>query len=74
MTKTVMDLNKGESGYIFSFENPFFTCKFYTLGIMPQTTIEMVRKSPFGHAFYVKIGDSIVALRKEEAKSILIKI
>ena len=71
--KSLLDLKKGETGYIISFENPIFTCKFYTLGIMPQTVIEMVRRSPFGGAYYVKIGNSIVGLRKKEAKSILIK-
>lgn len=70
---TVLDLKKGEIGFISSFENPVFTCKFYTLGIMPQSHIELVRLSPFGEAYYVKIGDSIVALRTEEAKSIVIK-
>lgn len=72
MNKSVIDLHKGEIGYISSFNNPIFTCKFYTLGIIPKTSIELVRLSPLGEAYYIKIEDSIIALRKEEAKSIII--
>ncbi len=71
--KSVLNLKKDELGHIDSFINPIYTCKFYNLGIMPQLTIELVRKSPLGGAYYIKVGDSIVALRKEEAESIIIK-
>jgi Fe2+ transport system protein FeoA len=34
----------------------------------------MVRQSPFGNAFYVKVDGVRMALRREEAASILLEI
>jgi Fe2+ transport system protein FeoA len=42
------------------------------MGVLPGAVIEMVRKSPFGDAFYIKVDGIRLALRNEEAQSILL--
>ena len=44
------------------------------MGLLPGTRIEMIRKSPFGNAYYVKADGVRFALREEEAASILLEV
>lgn len=71
--KTVKDLFVTEEAEIVGFDNHDFICRFYTLGIRINSKISLIRKVPFGGAFYVKVGDSLIALRKNEADSIIIQ-
>lgn len=71
--KTLDTLLPGESAYVTQLiENPF-TCKLMTLGIIPQSVVTMVRKAPFGGAFYIKLDNHQMAVRVEEAKSIFVE-
>jgi Fe2+ transport system protein FeoA len=45
-----------------------------SMGVLPGVQIEMVRKSPFGDAFYIKVDGVRLALRKEEAVMILLTV
>ncbi len=73
MSKTVLDLRIGEQGVIKALKEESMTCTLLTLGITPETTISLIRKSPLGSALCIRIGDTDVAIRKKEAQSIILK-
>ena len=47
--------------------------KLLDIGVRPGSRLSIVRKSPFGGCWYVKIDRHCVALRKAELACILIK-
>lgn len=42
------------------------------MGLLPGVSIILIRKSPFGGAYYIKAKNHYVALRSNEAKSVLL--
>ncbi len=71
--KSVLDLKKGEWAFIKSLDELDLTCRLMTMGVLPKAKVQMVRKSPFGGAIYLKINESGVAVRNEEAKHIILE-
>lgn len=63
----------GQKGKVILIKNGVLACKILTQGIMPEKNIHMIRKSPFGDAFYVKIENFQIGLRKEEADQIIVE-
>ena len=45
--------------------------KLVSMGILPGMTMKIVRISPFGRSFYIKVGNQIVAMRKDEYDQIV---
>jgi len=43
------------------------------MGIMPGSSIRMIRKAPFGGGCYIKVDNLLIALRESEALSIILK-
>ena len=72
--RTVPDLKVHESARALSFEDPALAGKLTAMGVLPGTLIEMVRTAPFGKAFYIKADGIRLALREEEAASILLEV
>jgi Fe2+ transport system protein FeoA len=44
------------------------------MGVLPGSSIEMIREAPFGFAYYVKVNGVRIALREEEAANILLEV
>jgi ferrous iron transport protein A len=63
----------GEAGIVHKIIEGSFTCKLLSLGILPKTKILMVRKAPLGDAFYIKLENHQLAVRKSEAETIYIE-
>lgn len=72
--RSILDLNKNESAKALAFSNSELACKLTSMGVLPGARVEMVRKAPFGNAYYVKVDGIRLALREEEAASILLEI
>lgn len=72
--RTIPDLKTHESARALSFEDPALAGKLTAMGLLPGTLIEMVRRAPFGNAYYIKADGVRLALREEEAASILVEI
>ena len=72
--RTIPDLKLHESARTIAFANPELACKLTAMGVLPGTRIELVRHAPFGSAYYVKVDGIRMALREEEAASILLEI
>ncbi|MBL7825296.1 MAG: ferrous iron transport protein A [Saprospiraceae bacterium] len=72
--RSIPDLKTNESARALSFSDAALACKLTAMGVLPGARVEMVRQSPFGNAYYVKVDGVRLALRKEEADSILIEV
>jgi ferrous iron transport protein A len=72
--RTLKDLKTNESAKAISFEDQALACKLTAMGVLPGAMIEMIRTAPFGAAFYVKVDGIRLALREEEAASILLEV
>jgi len=66
------DLNIGEKSKISSFADTQIGSKLMTMGVLPGSLIELVRKTSAGQTFYVKVNGFGIALRKSEAANILL--
>jgi len=55
------------------FRNPQIASKLMAMGIMPGSSIRMIRKAPFGGGCYIKVDNLLIALRESEALSIILK-
>lgn len=47
--------------------------RFYDMGIYPNQTIEVIRRTPFGDPIIVEVGGSLIMLRSDEADLIVIR-
>lgn len=73
MDKTVLDLAIGEEAVVKDFKEASVACKLLTIGIVPQTRIVLIRKGPFGNALCLKLGETFIAVRKAEARAIILE-
>lgn len=46
--------------------------KLMSMGILPGSSVKILRKAPFGGGCYVKVDNMLIGLRKEEANSIIL--
>lgn len=63
----------GMTGVIDRFTNENLAGKLLDIGVRPGSRLSIVRKSPFGSCWYVKIDRHCLALRKQELACIMIK-
>ncbi len=72
--RTVPQLKAHECARALAFSDPALASKLTAMGILPGSSIEMIRTAPFGMAYYVKVNGVRVALREEEAANILLEV
>ncbi|MCB0528133.1 MAG: ferrous iron transport protein A [Saprospiraceae bacterium] len=72
--RTIFDLNLNESALAIAVTDPALAGKLTAMGVLPGTLIELVRPAPFGKAYYIKVDGVRLALREEEAASILLDV
>ena len=66
-------LELGTRRVIAEYTDSFIAGKLISMGILPGSEVEIVRRSLFGNSIYAKIELSLVALRKEEAACIVLR-
>ena len=67
-----MKMEVGQYYRIKNFSDEEIAGKLLIMGFLPETEILLVRKSPFGLAFYFDVNGNKIALRKEEVDAIII--
>lgn len=68
------ELNVGNTGIVkMLLNNGLSRRRLLDLGIIPDTSISVERKSPSGNPIAYKIRGSVIALRNEEAKYIIVE-
>ena len=71
---TLKDLKPGESGIVASIgEKGPIRRRLMDMGVTPGATIEVVKVAPLGDPIEVNIRGYELSLRKDEAKSIVLK-
>ena len=46
--------------------------KFLNVGILPESKIEFIRKSPLGGTYFLKVDGNIIALRNSEVEALIV--
>jgi ferrous iron transport protein A len=62
----------GEEAMIVRFEDEKVAGKLISMGMMPGSSFQMIRKAPFGGGYYVKIDGVNMALRASEVSKIIV--
>lgn len=70
--RNITNLQLGEEATISEFSNGHVASKLMAMGLLPGAGISLIRKSPFGGAYYVKAKNHYVALRSNEAENVLL--
>ncbi len=71
--KTISALKRGAVGFINKFTDDEVAQKLMSMGILPGTRIELVRRAPLGGGCYIKADNLLVALRTEEAARVILR-
>lgn len=66
-------ISAGLTTTVAGFTNDRLASKLMAMGILPGSTLKLVRKAPFGGAWYVAVDQQFIALRRQEAAAILVK-
>ena len=72
--RNITQLQVGENAIIGEFTNGFVACKLMAMGLLPGSAILLVRKAPFGGAYYIRAKNHYVALRSQEAENVLLNL
>lgn len=70
---TASELSTNRTGTIQRFTNEQLATKLLDIGIKPGARLRLIRKSPFGGSWYVKVDRQCVALRHEELNCIIVQ-
>jgi ferrous iron transport protein A len=72
--ENLAQLSSGQSAVITEVEANELGLKFLEMGCLPGEKLSLERIAPMGDPIAVKVGDSLISMRKEEASLIKIKL
>lgn len=72
--KLLSELKAKTKGSILGFTDELISSRLLTMGILPGSQIELIRKAPLRGGFYIKFDNQRIALRSIEAASILVAV
>jgi len=67
-------LTKGEIATIETIETDKLPLKLIEMGCLPGNEISLIQKAPFNDPLYLKIDESHLAIRKETAQHIFVRL
>ncbi|MDG1433789.1 MAG: FeoA family protein [Saprospiraceae bacterium] len=67
------DLKIGQKSIVQNFTNTQMGGKLMTMGMLPGSLVELVRKASAGKTFFIKVNGFGMAVRKNEAANILLE-
>ncbi|MDW8348614.1 MAG: FeoA family protein [Bacteroidia bacterium] len=67
------ELKVGEKGCILQITNPQIHFYLLNMGCMPQTNLEVVNIAPLGDPIAIKVGNTVLSIRKRDAQCIQIQ-
>ncbi len=71
MTSAVTQLKEGNGGRITHFTNDRIAGKLMTMGVLPGSSLRVVRIAPFNGGYYLKVDGMNLVVRNDEAESIM---
>ena len=73
MVKTAWDLKRNEKGIVKGLTECELMPALAELGLVPGAKIMLIRRTVFGGPVYLRVNDNFLAMRKNEAKLILLE-
>jgi ferrous iron transport protein A len=73
VARTLADLKPGESGIIKGFLEPDLTPKLLEMGCLPGEQVKLLYPAPLGDPICIQVHGYDLAMRVNEAKSIIIE-
>ncbi|MES2794881.1 MAG: FeoA family protein [Bacteroidota bacterium] len=70
--KTLASLKIGEKGVVVGFTDELLSLKLLEMGVLPGLEFTISQLAPFGDPIAIKLSDYLLALRKDEAETVLI--
>jgi ferrous iron transport protein A len=67
------ELKIGECGYIYSINNNHIQLQLLNMGCIPKATFEVVNIAPLGDPIAIKVGNTVLSIRKGDAQHIQIE-
>ena len=67
-------LTKGAQAEIESIETDKLPLKLIEMGCLPGNTISLIQKAPFNDPLYFRVDESHLAIRRETAKHIFVRL
>ena len=71
---TLDQLVKGQEAEIEHIDTDQLPLKLIEMGCLPGISISLIQKAPFNDPLYLKIDESHLAIRKETAQHILVRL
>lgn len=71
--KLLSEAKPGVGEEVSHYTNDSIGGKLMSMGILPGSRVELVRRAPFGGGWYIKVDNLYLALRMEEASSVVLK-
>ena len=68
------ELKIGEQAEIVTIETDKLPLKLIEMGCLPGSAISLIQNAPFNDPLYIKIDESHLAIRKETAKDIFVRL
>jgi Fe2+ transport system protein FeoA len=65
--KSLSNLDAGERGTIRAFESDDPPARLLEMGLVPGTTVELVRRAPLGDPIYLNVRGYHLSIREHEA-------
>ncbi len=73
--KRLHELSPGECGEIELIEDKgAVTQRLMALAMLPGATVRVMRVAPFGDPIMLRVGESRISMRREDAARVLIKV
>ncbi len=71
---TLSDIQNNHSGTISGFDLPDMKqlSRLYAMGLIPGACLQVIRRAPLGDPIQVKVGGSLLSIRKCDAQGILV--
>ena len=74
MAALLSELNIGETAIILDINIEEIPLKLIEMGCLPGSIVKLIQIAPFGDPLYFNINDSHVAIRKETAAEVTIRL
>lgn len=74
MAILLSDLKIGEKAIIIDVNIDEIPLKLLEMGCLPGNEVQLIQIAPFGDPFYFNVNDSHVAIRKETASEVTVRL
>ncbi len=73
LLKRLLNKEKGALFTVTGFKNQQVASKLLSVGILPGSQLQIIRKTPNGFVYYIKVDEISIALRQNELNAIVMK-